>query len=214
MRLRDAESRVAAVKALANAAAELFPLKPEAWTEAAAALCDRVLRPLLSAADDYCTDDRGDVGSWVREAAMCALVRIFPLWAGHNRAARSAQPPGPAAVDASAYVILEGVQRGPPTPVQAMAGEYTVQPGAEQRIPARAEGQGCKGLESTTSTKEQQAYRAEQVGLASLRGVLSSAAAAEQEPSCDDISADVARALLKQGAERLDRLRKVGAIST
>ncbi|CAL8461606.1 g1137 [Coccomyxa elongata] len=47
----------------------------------------RVLRRLLTAAADYCTDDRGDVGSWVREAAMASLARILPLWAAHRRAA-------------------------------------------------------------------------------------------------------------------------------
>ena len=32
--------------------------------------------PLLAAINDYTTDKRGDVGSWVREAAMAALAQV------------------------------------------------------------------------------------------------------------------------------------------
>ena len=38
--------------------------------------------PCLSAAlEDYSTDPRGDVGSWVREAAMAVLVQVMQLLA-------------------------------------------------------------------------------------------------------------------------------------
>lgn len=36
---------------------------------------DNVIRALFRALDDYAVDNRGDVGSWVREAAMNALER-------------------------------------------------------------------------------------------------------------------------------------------
>uniref|UniRef100_J3N3Z0 Uncharacterized protein n=1 Tax=Oryza brachyantha TaxID=4533 RepID=J3N3Z0_ORYBR len=36
---------------------------------------DKVMQALFRALDDYAVDNRGDVGSWVREAAMDALVR-------------------------------------------------------------------------------------------------------------------------------------------
>ena len=36
---------------------------------------DYVMRALFTALDDYAVDNRGDVGSWVREAAMDALER-------------------------------------------------------------------------------------------------------------------------------------------
>ncbi|KAK9846640.1 hypothetical protein WJX81_008203 [Elliptochloris bilobata] len=71
----DAEARAAAVRALTAVAAELCP--------AAELLLERVVPVLLVAMGDYATDARGDVGSWVREAAMAgledALVRAAAL---------------------------------------------------------------------------------------------------------------------------------------
>ncbi len=42
-------------------------------------LSERVLAVLLTALDDYTTDARGDVGSWVREEAMQVLSLLLPL---------------------------------------------------------------------------------------------------------------------------------------
>ena len=64
---RDAESRAAAVRALSTVAHELFPVSEttgassgsaDSGPNAAAVLEDYVIRPLLEAAQDYCTDDR------------------------------------------------------------------------------------------------------------------------------------------------------------
>lgn len=40
---------------------------------------DHVMRALFRALDDYAVDNRGDVGSWVREAAMVALERCTSI---------------------------------------------------------------------------------------------------------------------------------------
>ena len=64
---RDAESRAAAVRALSTVAYELFPISANpgassggtvSGPEAAAVLETYIIRPLLEAAQDYCTDDR------------------------------------------------------------------------------------------------------------------------------------------------------------
>jgi hypothetical protein len=36
-------------------------------------LCHEIFAAFLKALDDYSTDNRGDVGSWVREAAIMGL---------------------------------------------------------------------------------------------------------------------------------------------
>mmetsp|Transcript_15457 Transcript_15457/g.50826 ORF Transcript_15457/g.50826 Transcript_15457/m.50826 type:complete len:1003 (+) Transcript_15457:313-3321(+) len=76
--LRDAETRVNAVRALtalarSAAAGAAFGGIP------ADTLSERVCGALIAALDDYCTDNRGDVGSWVREAAMGALASAVEL---------------------------------------------------------------------------------------------------------------------------------------
>jgi HEAT repeat protein len=38
-----------------------------------------IVEALTKALDDYTTDQRGDVGSWIRIAALSALGRIIPL---------------------------------------------------------------------------------------------------------------------------------------
>ena len=64
---RDAESRAAAVRALSSVTQELFPVSSQgdscsasirADFSAASILERDVIRPLLQAACDYCTDDR------------------------------------------------------------------------------------------------------------------------------------------------------------
>lgn len=40
-------------------------------------ICDRVATALLIGLDDYATDNRGDVGSWVREASMVGLDSLL-----------------------------------------------------------------------------------------------------------------------------------------
>jgi hypothetical protein len=95
---RDVESRVAAVEALGRLSVELHSAGQAAAASTASAapqtavgsdggpaaapsalLSARVVPCLLAALGDYTTDNRGDVGSWVRGAAMEALVAVVPL---------------------------------------------------------------------------------------------------------------------------------------
>ncbi|KAL0043717.1 hypothetical protein WJX82_009809 [Trebouxia sp. C0006] len=91
---RDAETRVAAVKALALVAHKLYGTCQEAAdcdashaaTSAVAAdpaaavlVREHVLKALLAAVEDYSTDNRGDIGSWVREAAVQEMPRCLVL---------------------------------------------------------------------------------------------------------------------------------------
>ena len=64
---RDAESRAAAARSLATLVASL----PSLVERARAVVAD-----LLVAMEDYSIDNRGDVGSWVREAALVSLERV------------------------------------------------------------------------------------------------------------------------------------------
>lgn len=79
--LRDIETRVNAVKALpriveatatisVNKTASNFVFGPTL-------LENSVLIPILGALEDYTSDNRGDVGSWVREAAMSAMHEVL-----------------------------------------------------------------------------------------------------------------------------------------
>ncbi|OQR99031.1 tubulin-specific chaperone D [Achlya hypogyna] len=67
---QDAESRVAAIQALVDVVTRnRSALEP--------ATLERILDALLRCADDdYGTDERGDVGSWVRKEAMAALATL------------------------------------------------------------------------------------------------------------------------------------------
>ncbi|KAJ9523802.1 hypothetical protein QJQ45_020006 [Haematococcus lacustris] len=61
-----------------------------------ALMTDRVLPHLATALEDYTTDNRGDMGSWVREAAMEAGVQMLLLLAGCPRKSSSDTGCGPA----------------------------------------------------------------------------------------------------------------------
>eukprot|EP00873_Tetraselmis_striata_P016212 jgi/Tetstr1/436476/TSEL_025304.t1 len=78
---RDPESRV-------NAARALRPLCRLAAEEegAAAASLEHVVGCLLRAMEDYSTDNRGDVGSWVRES-LAEVVVLYAKLAGGDQAA-------------------------------------------------------------------------------------------------------------------------------
>lgn len=86
----DAETRVNAVRGLcvvcetlfaAAVDADLFVTEESAFTSVALTqvIKTQVMDALLDALDDYAIDNRGDVGSWVREAAMEALERCSYL---------------------------------------------------------------------------------------------------------------------------------------
>ncbi|CAM8901801.1 unnamed protein product [Rhodiola kirilowii] len=78
---RDAEARVNAVKGLVLVCETLFQAREhsEVTSENDISILhtikNEVMTSLFKALDDYSVDNRGDVGSWVREAAMDGLER-------------------------------------------------------------------------------------------------------------------------------------------
>ena len=73
---RDAESRANAVKALTNVVCEMHN-DPSCIEEAEVEYLKEVMETLFACMEDYSTDRRGDVGSWIREAAMHGLHRVL-----------------------------------------------------------------------------------------------------------------------------------------
>ncbi|KAG2547953.1 tubulin-folding cofactor D-like [Panicum virgatum] len=74
----DAEARVNSVRGLISVCETLtapFDQSSNSGDSVYAYIKDYVMRALFTALDDYAVDNRGDVGSWVREAAMDALER-------------------------------------------------------------------------------------------------------------------------------------------
>lgn len=79
---RDAEARVNAVKGLVSVCEALTQEKEHSGIQSVEddmslflLIKDKIMTTLLKALDDYSVDNRGDVGSWVREAAMDGLER-------------------------------------------------------------------------------------------------------------------------------------------
>ncbi|XP_028105793.1 tubulin-folding cofactor D [Camellia sinensis] len=75
---RDAEARVNAVKGLVSVCETLTETREcSDWDDMPLFLLikNEVMQTLFKALDDYSVDNRGDVGSWVREAAMDGLER-------------------------------------------------------------------------------------------------------------------------------------------
>jgi hypothetical protein len=79
---RDAEARVNAVKGLVSVCEALTLEKEHSGIQSVEddmslflLIKDKIMTTLLKALDDYSVDNRGDVGSWVREAAMDGLER-------------------------------------------------------------------------------------------------------------------------------------------
>ncbi len=70
---RDAETRRNSVRSLITLAETVqFPfLSPD--------IVQLLFKTFLDATNDYSTDNRGDVGSWVREWGMIALERMVKL---------------------------------------------------------------------------------------------------------------------------------------
>ena len=46
--------------------------------------CKRIYDTFIQCLSDYCTDNRGDVGSWVREQSMIALKDLLLLLLQHD----------------------------------------------------------------------------------------------------------------------------------
>lgn len=83
---RDAEARVNAVKGLVLVCETLTQtrdyshlLSAEECISLYVFIKNEVMQTLFKALDDYCVDNRGDVGSWVREAAINGLERCTYL---------------------------------------------------------------------------------------------------------------------------------------
>lgn len=81
---RDAETRVNAVRSLTQVVLKLHSVSASSSridgsssTIGGYKVVLGVLPHLIAALDDYSTDNRGDVGSWVREAAMEGLVSLL-----------------------------------------------------------------------------------------------------------------------------------------
>ncbi|KAF5961857.1 hypothetical protein HYC85_003066 [Camellia sinensis] len=75
---RDAEARVNAVKGLVSVCETLTETREcSDWDDMPVFLLikNEVMQTLFKALDDYSVDNRGDVGSWVREAAMDGLEK-------------------------------------------------------------------------------------------------------------------------------------------
>jgi hypothetical protein len=70
---RDADARVCATKGMAGVLSQMATNLIEDDYAATSQAASEVISSLLTCMEDYCTDNRGDVGSWVREAAMEAL---------------------------------------------------------------------------------------------------------------------------------------------
>ena len=101
----DVDARVNAATALAAVLCALHPASSPACEDAA-------LRALLGALEDYSTDNRGDVGSWVREAALAGLARLLPLLLLLGRAPEGPRPAVCQAAEAAAAAMLrQAVER-------------------------------------------------------------------------------------------------------
>ncbi|PON61914.1 Coatomer beta subunit [Trema orientale] len=88
---RDAEARVSAVKGLVSVCEILTQEKSiddkpsgEDKMDLILLIKNEVMASLFKALDDYSVDNRGDVGSWVREAAMIGLERFESSSELHN----------------------------------------------------------------------------------------------------------------------------------
>jgi hypothetical protein len=75
---RDAETRRNAVDALVSVC-ETVGLAAHGAEGLDEAQCVAVFRALVRASEDYATDNRGDVGSWVRRQAVDSLLRFVEM---------------------------------------------------------------------------------------------------------------------------------------
>ena len=112
---RDAEARVCAAKAIAGVTRELLSAsiaerRSLASSESndsdlravVATVASEAMEAMLACAEDYCVDNRGDVGSWVREAAMEALPSVV---AAAQASATGASARRSSAIPSSAAVV-------------------------------------------------------------------------------------------------------------
>lgn len=98
---RDAEARVNAVKGLVSVCETLTQEREQAPALAEEDVMSlyllmkkEVMMSLFNALDDYSVDNRGDVGSWIREAAMDGLERCTYILCKRDSLSSSARPLG------------------------------------------------------------------------------------------------------------------------
>ena len=166
--LKDPETRRNAAKALLRACTCLG-LKARGG-ELSAALWREAVEQLLRSFDDYQTDNRGDVGSWVREAAMqCAVPLLALACAPEEQDRVAAAAAEEAAAPAPKPAEAEGADAGVPEAVAAAAAPIKKEVTAEERA----------------------------------------AEAAELAAMVPELSVRLARALVQQLNEKIDRMRQV-----
>ena len=176
--LKDPETRRNAARALLRACTCLG-LRARGG-ELSASLWREAFEQILLCFDDYQTDNRGDVGSWVREAAMQCAVPLLALACAPDepKAAAAASPVAAAAPVAEASPVAAAAPVAEAAPVVAAAAEGEAPSSAP---PARKE-----------ATAEERA-----------------AEAAELAAMVPELSVRLARALLQQLNEKIDRMRQV-----
>lgn len=96
---RDAEARVNAVNGLVSVCETLTraressdTISGEDYVSLHLLIKNEVMKSLFRALDDYSVDNRGDVGSWVREAAMDGLERCSYILCRRDSTSSSEQP--------------------------------------------------------------------------------------------------------------------------
>ncbi|KAL6757954.1 armadillo-type protein [Haematococcus lacustris] len=96
---RDVESRAHCIRSLGHVCSTLCAALTPRFSPSSPPLAPhpaQVLPHLATALEDYTTDNRGDMGSWVREAAMEAGEQMLLLLAGCPRKSSSDTGCGPA----------------------------------------------------------------------------------------------------------------------
>lgn len=128
---RDAETRRNAAVALASVVETVGPAVPGLGGRPGVtpALMDRIVAALLACTRDYATDNRGDVGSWVRMAAARSLERVARVALSVDAAVARARAESAGAYKAQPW---EAGWRLPKTPY-----------GAATLVAMRADGNVC-----------------------------------------------------------------------
>ena len=184
----------------------------------AAVLERQVLRPLLLAMQDYTTNDRGDVGSWVRIRMWlrlwpcCVLDEPGAVSAELSRQGRLSMTWCSPQVRAAAMAALAQLlplwaahrrrqSRHPRWPFDHMLNGTVAY---ERKMPCSS-----SAGQQLLPSQQQADDRREPAGTASVE---CEAPAASAALDAHGVAGEVAAALLKQACERIDRLRRVSAI--
>lgn len=74
--MKDVESRRNCIEALGEIGSKIINLDSE--------IAKMIFYGVLDGTNDYSTDKRGDVGSWIRKAAIISLEKLLISWNGNN----------------------------------------------------------------------------------------------------------------------------------